>query len=234
MEEQCDDSSPMLRMNYVRISKLIESGTHPREDLPRTPNLESDCGPKKLVDIPEPELLSSEVSQALDPRLGQGSDLNPPTHPSTSDLTNIRQQSQEMVHHFWARFILIKNKVKDCRDEDAISLFCKNCTDEGILNSIHHRQVSHFADLATIVQKYYAMESAWKLRQPLGSYRFPQTPRQTKRVYPRMSPDPITKKSKPVTGRGTVLEGWLDRPCKIHTTPDTVPTHSLRACWILR
>ena len=30
------------------------------------------------------------------------------------------------------------------------------------------------------------------------------------------------------------MEGWLDRPCKIHTTPDTVPTHSLRACWILR
>ena len=46
--------------------------------------------------------------------------------------------------------------------------------------------------------------------------------------------DPITKKSKPITGRGTVLEGWLDRPCKIHTTPDIVPTHSLRACWILR
>ena len=35
-------------------------------------------------------------------------------------------------------------------------------------------------------------------------------------------------------GRGTVLEGWLDRPCKIHTTPDTISTHSLRACWILR
>ena len=28
--------------------------------------------------------------------------------------------------------------------------------------------------------------------------------------------------------------GWLDGPCKIHTTPDTVATHSLRACWILR
>ena len=23
-------------------------------------------------------------------------------------------------------------------------------------------------------------------------------------------------------------------PCKIHTTPDTIPTHNLRACWILR
>ena len=48
------------------------------------------------------------------------------------------------------------------------------------------------------------------------------------------APEPIVKKSKPITGRKTVLEGWLDRPCKIHTTPDTIPTHSLRACWILR
>ena len=30
------------------------------------------------------------------------------------------------------------------------------------------------------------------------------------------------------------MEGWLNGPCKIHTTPDTIPTHSLRACWILR
>ena len=30
------------------------------------------------------------------------------------------------------------------------------------------------------------------------------------------------------------MEGWLNGPCKIHTTADTIPTHSLRACWILR
>ena len=32
----------------------------------------------------------------------------------------------------------------------------------------------------------------------------------------------------------TVLEGWLNGPCKIHSTADTIPTHSLRACWVLR
>ena len=32
---------------------------------------------------------------------------------------------------------------------------------------------------------------------------------------------------------GTVLEGWLNGPCKVHTTSDTVATHNLRACWIL-
>ena len=126
------------------------------------------------------------------------------------------------------------NKGKECREEDTISFFCRNCTDKGNLNAIKHRHISHFADLAAIVQKYCAMESAWKnqatfwdplaLTKPLV---------RTKRVYPRKTPNPITKKPKPTTGLRTVLEGWLNRPCKIHTTPDTVPTHSLRACWIL-
>ena len=53
-------------------------------------------------------------------------------------------------------------------------------------------------------------------------------------MHPREAPKTAVKKSKPITGRRTVLEGWLDRPCKTHTTPDTIPTHILRACWILR
>ena len=67
-----------------------------------------------------------------------------------------------MVHHFWARFLLVKNKVKDCRDEDAIAAFCNNCANEGILYAINRRRIQKFADLATIIQKYSAMESAWK------------------------------------------------------------------------
>ena len=141
----------MLRTNYVRNFELIEPDTRPREDLPRTSNLESDCRPKKLVDIPEPGLLSSEATQAPDPIRGKGSDLNPPTHPDSSDLSRIRQQSQETVHHFWARFLIVKDKVKDCCDEDAISLFCKNCTDKGLLNAINRRHISRFDDLVTIV-----------------------------------------------------------------------------------
>ena len=54
------------------------------------------------------------------------------------------------------------SKVKDCREEDAISFFCKNCMDKGILNAISRRDIAHFADLAAIVRKYCAMESAWK------------------------------------------------------------------------
>ena len=30
------------------------------------------------------------------------------------------------------------------------------------------------------------------------------------------------------------MEEWLNGSCKIYSTPDTTPTHSLRACWILR
>ena len=87
VEEQCDDSSPILRTNYVRITELTVPDIRPREDMPHITNLESDSGPEKLVGIPESETLSSEVSQAPDPIRGKGSDLNPPTHPYISDLT---------------------------------------------------------------------------------------------------------------------------------------------------
>ena len=79
VEEQ-NNSSSMLKTNYVRISELEEPDTCLWYDTPSPPNLESDVGPEKSVDIPEPELLSSEVCQSPDPKLGQGSDIKPPTH----------------------------------------------------------------------------------------------------------------------------------------------------------
>ena len=178
-----------------------------------------DDGPKKLVDIPEPDLLSSKYLQTPDPKLGQGSDLNPPTHPNTSTLMSIQQQSQETFQHFWARFLLVKNKIKDCRDEEAISVFRNNCRDEGILNAINRRCILHFADLATIVQKYSTMESAWKTQATHWESSVPTQPLiQEKRVHPCNTPGSIVKKYKSSTGRGTVLEGWLDGP-------DTSPTY---------
>ena len=89
VEEQNNSSSSILRMNYVRISELEEPDTCLRKDTPCPPNLESDDGPEKSVNIPEPELLSSEVLQTPDSKLGQGSDLKPPTHPDICDLTYI-------------------------------------------------------------------------------------------------------------------------------------------------
>ena len=51
-------------------------------------------------------------------------------------------------------------KINDYREEDAVSLFCNNYKDKGILNAISRRDISRFADLASIVRKYCAMESA--------------------------------------------------------------------------
>ena len=71
-----------------------------------------------------------------------------------------------------------------------------------------------------------------------GSLREPSLPTQlllqAKRAHPHGTPSPTVKKHKPITRHGTVLEGWLDGPCKIHTTTVTVATHRLIACWILR
>ena len=107
--------------------------------------------------------------------------------------------------------------------------------DKGILNALSRCDISRFADLASIVRKYYAMESAWK-----PEIKFWDNPAlntnlvRNKRVHHHQTPGSSTKKQKPSTGHGTVLEGWLNGPCKIHSTADTIPTHSLRACWILQ
>ena len=120
VEEQCNDSSSILRTNYVRIPELSESDTRLWEDMAQPPNLESESGPEKLGNIPDLELPSSEAPLPLGLRSGQGLDLNLPTHPDISDLSHIRQEPQETVHHYWARFLLVMNKVKDCREKDAI------------------------------------------------------------------------------------------------------------------
>ena len=79
------------------------------------------------------------------------------------------------------------------------------------------------------------MESAWKTE--IKFWENPAlntTPVRNKTVHYRQAPGLNTKKQKPSIGHGTVLEGWLNGPCKIHSTEGATPTHSLRACWILR
>ena len=79
------------------------------------------------------------------------------------------------------------------------------------------------------------MESAWKTQTKFwDNPALTKPPVRTKRVHSHKSPDSITKKQKPTRRYGTILEGWLNGPCKIHCTADTIPTHSLRACWVLR
>ena len=80
VEEQNNNSSPMLKMSCVQISELIEPDTCLRDDTPGPSNLESGVGPGKSFNTTEPELISSEVLQTPDSKLGQGSDSKPPTH----------------------------------------------------------------------------------------------------------------------------------------------------------
>ena len=160
-----------------------------------------------MGNILESELPSLEAPLPLDVKSGQNSDLTTPTHQDLCHLSHIRQEPQETVHRYWARFLLVINKVKDCHEEDAISLFCKNCTNKGILNAISHHDIVLFADLAAIVQKYCAMESAWKTQTDFWDNPALTKPfLRAKRANSRKLPDPIPKKPKPTPGRGTVLE----------------------------
>ena len=162
LEEPHADRPSTLRTNYVRITELLEPNTCSKEDMTRVPGLESGIGPKKLGTTPDSELLSSQPPAPLGVRSDQNLDSANNTYMDLNCLSRIRQEPQETVHRYWARFLLALNKVKDCREENMVSLFCKNCTDEGLLNAISRRDIVRFEDLAIIVRKYRAMESTWK------------------------------------------------------------------------
>ena len=153
VEERADNtSSPKLKTRYVRVSKPLKPGTLPLDGTSRPPNSKSDIESREHLDLPGPESVTSEILQALNIDVGRDSNFSPPTHhnqysPSNSgppdiyDLMYVRQQPQETVHHFWARFLLVKNKIKDCCDDDVISVFHRNCTDEGIQNALDNRHI---------------------------------------------------------------------------------------------
>ena len=69
VEEQCRNSSSILRTDYVRIPKLSEPDTCLREDMAKASNLEPDNGLELWGNVSEPELPSSETP----PPLGLGS-----------------------------------------------------------------------------------------------------------------------------------------------------------------
>ena len=103
------------------------------------------------------------------------------------------------------------------------------------MNAVSRHEITRFADLASIVRKYCAMESFRKTKNKFWDNPAPNTTLvRSNRVHYTQAPDTKTKKQKPLRGHGTVLEGWLSRPCRIHSTEGATPTQSLRACWILR
>ena len=146
---------------------------------------------------------------------GEVPDLIPPAHPNIRDLSLIRKEPRESVHHYWARFLLVMNMIHDCHEGDAISFFCNNCTDTGILNAISRREITRFADLTSIVRKYCATEIFRKTENKFWNNPALNSTRvRNKRAHHRQTPEPNIKKQKPSTGYGTVLEGWLNGPHK--------------------
>ena len=129
-------------------------------DVDQALNLKSGIGPDSLDNVQQSKLPNSETFRPLSLKMGRVPDSITPTHPNICDLCQIRQDPAETVLHYWARFLLVMDKIKDCREENAISIFCNNCTDKGILNTVSRREITCFADLASIVQKYCAMGSA--------------------------------------------------------------------------
>ena len=163
----------MLRTSYVRISELEEPDTRLRSNTPSPLNLGSGDAPGKIVQHPGARTNELGSFSGFGLQIGLGFGFKT-THPPQAIFAKQFRPAGYMRPHvrtavvlgnspsLLARFLLIKDKIKDCRDEDTILVFCNNCTDEGILNAINRHRVLHFADLATVVQKYYAMESAWK------------------------------------------------------------------------
>src|SRR3954463_8382980 len=230
VETQCGDPSSILRTSYVRIPEPSMPDIRGGEDTIRDLGLELG----KPDNIQDSGSQNPEVVRLPNSKPGEVSDLMNSARPILSDLSQIKQMPEETVHHYWARFLLLKNRIKDCHEGDAISIFCSNCTDKGILNAISRRDITRFADLASIVQKYCAMESTRQTEIKFwDNPALNSDPVRIKRAHYSKAPE-LNKKSKPSRGHGTVLEKWLDGPCKIHSTEDATPTHSLRACWILR
>ena len=76
------------------------------------------------------------------------------------------------------------------------------------------------------------MESAWEAEINFWDNPALNTaPIRNKRVHHRQAPGLNAKKQKPFIGHGTVLEGWLNGPCKIHNVEGATPTCPEAMCW---
>ena len=142
VEEQCGNPSSTLKTNYVRIPDPSKPDSREGTDANQILNLESGIGLDSLESIQQVKLPSPETSWPLSLRSGGVPNLIPPAHPNIRDLSRIRQEPDETVHHYWVRFLLVMNRIKDCREKEAISFFCNNCTDIGILNAISRREIT--------------------------------------------------------------------------------------------
>ena len=83
------------------------------------------------------------------------------------------------------------------------------------------------------------MESTWQAERLLSEPTLTEYPRgdRKKRIPPKRLAElePAEQRNRPLAGVRTVLDGLLDKPCPIHSVLlNTSPSHSLRACWVVR
>ena len=99
VEEQCGESSPALRTRCVQIPNPSKPDTRGGEDVAQTLSLKSGSRPDSLNNIQESKLPNSETAGPLNLTSGRVSNLIPPAHPIIRDLSLIRQEPGETVHH---------------------------------------------------------------------------------------------------------------------------------------
>ena len=81
----------MLKTSYVQISEPLEPDTLPPDETSGRPNSGSDMELRKHLDLPGPELVTSDIFHTPDSILGQDSGFNPPTTISTLQVIQALQ-----------------------------------------------------------------------------------------------------------------------------------------------
>ena len=138
---------------------------------------------------------------APESHIGRGSRFNSTRPPKYKGSIPNSARAHRNSTPLLARFLLVMNRIENYREEDAISLFCNNCTDKGILNAISRREITRFADLASIVRKYCAMESFRKTETKFWDNPAPNTTLvRNKSVQHTQAPGAKTKSEKTLKG----------------------------------
>ena len=76
------------------------------------------------------------------------------------DLALVNQRRDETVRQFWARFLLTKNNILDCTDQEALVAFDLNVHDERARREFFRRRPRMFAELSDPVTNYCTIEDA--------------------------------------------------------------------------
>ena len=119
VEEQYGNSSSVFKTIHVRIPEPSMPDSRRGADFDRAWNLKSCIAPDSL-DCPQRNTLpNSETPWPLSLKMGRDPDFIPPTRPDICDLSLIWQEPTETVHHYWARFLLVMDRIKDRREENA-------------------------------------------------------------------------------------------------------------------